>query len=234
MNRAGPFATIEAMKNWLIPTGLIGLGLVPVIAGGLRLNELAGGAAVIPDGDRVSTALVPLVPHIVSVTVFSMLGAFQFAPGSRRRKPRRHRIAGRVVVPAGLVAASSGLWLSLSSAAIQGGALAVIRIVVAMAMSASLVLGLVAVLRRDFRRHRAWMIRGYAIGMGAGTQAFTQAAWLLAVGPMTPGGRIGTMAAGWLINVLVAEWIIRRAPGRTRPAPRTYAGRPVLNLNLNR
>ena len=233
MRRTGSTVTIEAMKNWLIPTGLIGLGLVPVIAGGLRLNELAGGAAVIPDGARVSTAPVPLVLHIVGVTVFSMLGAFQFAPRLRRRHPRRHRIAGRVLVPAGLVAAGSGVWLSFSSAAIQGGLLAVIRLVVAVAMSASLVLGFAAVRRRDFPRHRAWMIRGYAIGMGAGTQAFTQTAWLLAVGPMTPAGRIGTMTAGWLINVLVAEWIIRRAAGKARPAPRRYAGRPVLNSRVS-
>ena len=60
------------------------------------------------------------------------------------------------------------------------------------------------------------MIRGYAIGMGAGTQFFTQAGWLVAVGPLTVSSRTGTMAVAWLINVAVAEWVIRRrsVPGR--------------------
>jgi hypothetical protein len=160
--------------------------------------------------------------------VFSILGAFQFAPGFRRRNRRWHRVAGRVLVPAGLVAALSGLWLSFTPAAVLGGSLAVIRLVVAVAMAGSLVLGFVAVRRRDFPGHRAWMMRGYALGMGAGTQAFTVGA-AQAFGPLTPTGRVAMMTLAWLINVAVAEWIIRRPAGKAGPAPRTYAGRPVLN-----
>jgi hypothetical protein len=54
------------------------------------------------------------------------------------------------------------------------------------------------------------MIRGYAIGQGAGTQAFTHLPWILLLG--TPGElpRAVLMAAGWVINIAVAEWIIRR------------------------
>ena len=43
-------------------------------------------------------------------------------------------------------------------------------------MALAIVLGLAAIRRRDIARHRAWMIRGYAIGLGAGTQALTHAA----------------------------------------------------------
>jgi uncharacterized membrane protein YozB (DUF420 family) len=203
-----------ARSNWLIPTGLVVLSAVPVIAGSLRLTELAGGAQVLPDGDRVGSAPVPLILHIVSVTVFSLLGAFQFAPGFRRRNRGWHRAAGRILVPAGLLTAATGLWLTLflPPATIDGPVLAAIRVVVSAAMATSLILGLVAIRRRNFTRHRAWMIRGYAIGMGAGTQVFTQVAWLVAVGPFTVSSRTGTMAAAWLINVVVAEWIIRRRP----------------------
>lgn len=35
-------------------------------------------------------------------------------------------------------------------------------------------LGLLAVRRGDVRSHRAWVVRAYAIGLGAGTQAFTE------------------------------------------------------------
>ncbi|GIF39184.1 DUF2306 domain-containing protein [Actinoplanes xinjiangensis] len=203
---------MKSSSNWLIPAGLLALTFVPVVAGALRLSEMAGGATVLPDGDRVTQSPVALVAHIVGVTVFGVLGAFQFAPGVRRRFRRWHRIAGRIVAPAGLIAAVSGLWLTLflPATAADSTALVVIRVVVVVAMVVSLVLGVAAAMRRDFTTHRAWMIRGYAIGMGAGTQFFTQAAWLVAAGPFTPASRAGTMAAAWLINVLVAEWLIRR------------------------
>jgi hypothetical protein len=213
-------------KNWLIPSGLVGLSLIPVVAGSLRLAEFAGGAAVLPDGDRIGTQAQPIVVHIVSVTVFSLLGAFQFAPGFRRRNRRWHRIAGRTVLPSGVVAALSGLWLTfaLPPGPFDSQTLVGVRVVVAAAMTGSLVLGFVSVRRRDFPAHRGWMIRGYAIGVAAGTQVFTNAAWLVAVGPITTTGRTVTMTAAWLLNVAVAEWVIRRGrPGgaarrRARPS----------------
>ena len=206
----------SATSNWLIPAGLLVLSAVPALAGSLRLVEFAGGGQVLPDSERITSAPVPVVLHIVSVTVFSVLGAFQFAPRFRRRRRGWHRAAGRILVPSGLLAALSGLWLTLflPPAAVDSDALAAIRVVVAVVMSTSLVLGFLAIRRRDFTRHRTWMIRGYAIGMGAGTQFFTQVGWLVLVGPFTPSSRTGTMAAAWLINVAVAEWIIRRGPRR--------------------
>ena len=41
------------------------------------------------------------------------------------------------------------------------------------AMAASIVLGFAAIRRRDIPAHRAWMIRAYALALGAGTQVFT-------------------------------------------------------------
>jgi hypothetical protein len=73
------------------------------------------------------------------------------------------------------------------------------------------------------------MVRGYAIALGAGTQAFTHAPHLLVTGEQ-PGAnvRAGLMLAGWLINLAVAEWYLRR-PARTAPPrrvrrPRVAAG----------
>jgi hypothetical protein len=66
------------------------------------------------------------------------------------------------------------------------------------------------------------MMRGYAIGLGAGTQAFTAFLWLLIVGEPGETATALLMGAGWAINVAVVEWLIRR-PGRrvapTRPVP---------------
>jgi hypothetical protein len=158
-----------------------------------------------------------------------MLGAFQFAPRFRRRRPRWHRIAGRLLVPCGLIAAITGLWMTLfyPRTAWDGDLLTGFRLVFGTAMLSSLLLGLAAILRRDIARHRAWMIRGYAIGMGAGTQAVTQLPLLLIAGAPSEIPRALLMGAGWLINVVVAEWIIRKGPApraRTRPA-RVSVGR---------
>jgi hypothetical protein len=49
--------------------------------------------------------------HIVSVTVYSLLGALQVVPSLRRGRPSWHRIAGRILVPAGVLVAVSGLWM---------------------------------------------------------------------------------------------------------------------------
>ena len=77
-----------------------------------------------------------------------------------------------------------------------------------------IVLGFTAIRRRDVTRHRAWMMRGYAIGLGAGTQVLTLMVGELIAGPPSEFSRALLMGAAWVINLAVAEWIIRK-----RPAP---------------
>ncbi|MGI5268565.1 DUF2306 domain-containing protein [Nonomuraea sp. CA-218870] len=208
-------ATRRERAGWTV-TALIGLGLIPVLAGGIRLAELTGGATVTPDNARFLASPVPILLHIVGVTVYTVLGAFQFVPRLRRRKPGRHRKAGRLLAPCGLVAALSGMWMAVFYALPEhdGPLLAVFRLVFGAAMAASIVLGLAAVRRRDFTAHRAWMIRGYAIGLGAGTQAFVLAPYYAIAGPPDALARALLLGAGWVINLIVAEAIIQRWPVR--------------------
>ncbi|WP_246147490.1 DUF2306 domain-containing protein [Nonomuraea turkmeniaca] len=201
-----------ARAGWLIPAGLIALGFVPVLAGALRLTELTGGADVMPANARFAAMPLPVVLHIAAAMLYSVLGAFQFG-----RRRRWHRPAGRILIPAGLVVALSGLWMTLflDRPPGDGDLLAAFRLVVGTAMAVSLVLGLRSILRRDIARHRAWMTRAYALGMGAGTQAFTQAAWLAVHdGAQDEVTRALVLGAGWAINLAVAEWVIRRRRAR--------------------
>ena len=62
------------------------------------------------------------------------------------------------------------------------------RLLFGSAMVLSLVLGMAAILRRDIAGHRAWMIRGYAIGQGAGTQVLVHLPWFLKGGFRTLSG----------------------------------------------
>jgi uncharacterized membrane protein len=212
---------------WLIPAALILLSAVPVAAGTFRIVQLAGGAEITPENARFFISPLPVVVHIVSVTLYSILGAFQFAPSLRRRKPGWHRAVGKwILVPSGLAAALSGLWMTqfYPWPAGDGILLYGLRLLFGWGMVVSIVLAVVAIRRRDYARHGAWMIRGYAIGLGAGTQVFTQLPWLLLVGPGVPDelSRALMMGAGWVINLVVAEWIIRKRPSRrSRTTPIT-------------
>jgi uncharacterized membrane protein len=150
------------------------------------------------------------------VTLYSVLGAFQFSAGFRRRHIGWHRAAGRVIVVAGLVAALSGLWMAMFYAIVPADDLLLhsFRLLAGSAMAASIVLGYLAIRRRDLERHQDWMRRAYAIGLGAGTQALTQLPPLLLFGPPDHLSLALMMGAAWVINIAVAEWLIRRR--RTR------------------
>jgi uncharacterized membrane protein len=215
--------TRSARRDWLIPTALIMLAFVPMTAGAVRVVELSSNAEITSENARFFAAPLPVVLHILTVTVYCVLGAFQFAPGFRRRRPGWHRAAGRLLVPSGLVAALTGLWMTLfyPRPAGDGELLTGFRLVFGSAMVLCVVLGFAAIRRRDIARHRAWMIRGYAIGQGAGTQFLTHLPWVLTVGWPGELARALLVAAGWVINLIVAEWIISRLPARPT---RTAAG----------
>lgn len=216
--------------EWLIAVGLIVLALIPSLAGVLRLGELASGAAETAQNARFVRMPLPVVAHIVAALVYSLVGAFQFLPRFRRRHLGWHRSAGRYVLfPAGLVVAGSGLWMTAfyDVPPVDGPALQLSRFVVGGLMLAFLVLGVAAISRRDVERHRAWMIRAYALALGAGTQVLTSAPFLVAFGAPNEFWRLVQMDAGWIINILVAEILIRRSPRGRRGRPQRARAVPV-------
>jgi uncharacterized membrane protein len=214
-------------STWRVPIALVTLGTIPVIAGSLRLVQLSGGAGPMPSGARYDASPLPLVLHIVCATVFAIVGAFQFSPRFRRRRPGWHRRAGRVLVVAGVGVALSALWLNhfFPRADATRAVLYPLRMAFGAAMVVTLVLGFVTARRRNFARHRAWMIRSYAIGIVAGTQVFT-----LGIGGAILGtGDLTTallMAAAWGINLAVAERAIREHPNRRMSATSAHVAAP--------
>lgn len=218
-----PNAPTKARSTvWLVPTALLLLSVIPLAAGAFRLTQLAAGAAITPENARFFAAPVPVVLHIVSVSLYAILGAFQFVPSLRQRRNRWHRIVGRLLIPCGLVAALSGLWMTLFYPWPKGDGVLLygLRLLFGSAMLVSLLLGIAAIRRRNFVQHGNWMLRGYAIGMGAGTQVLTAMAGELLGGPPSEFSRALLMGAAWVINLAVAEWIIRtrKAPRAARPA----------------
>src|SRR5204862_5418795 len=130
-----------------------------------------------------------------------------------------------VLVPCGLAAALSGLWMSqfYNLPSTDGELLYVFRLIFGIGMLSSIILGAFAARRRDYSSHGNWLMRGYAIGMGAGTQVFTHVPWLLLFGPPHEFARAMLMAAGWVINLAFVEWIIYKKQARKEPSSLTYA-----------
>ncbi|WP_438854355.1 DUF2306 domain-containing protein [Agromyces sp. M3QZ16-3] len=218
--RTAPGTRRPRLPEWLAPAGLIALSLVPVAAGAFRLTTLATGARVTAENARFVDSPVPVIVHIIGSVVFLVLGALQFVPSLRRR--RWHRIAGRIVAPAGLLSAGSALWMTLfyEMPAINGPALFVMRLVFASAMAAAIVVAFGAIRRGDATTHSAWMTRAYAIGLGAGTQVLTFLPWTLVLGAPDQAMHSVLMGAGWVINLVVAEFVIRRRAAGTARGPR--------------
>lgn len=202
--------------RWLI-AALILLSIIPLIFGALRLIQLANGAEITPANARFFASPSPVIMHILGAAVYALLGAFQFATGFRRRHPGWHRVVGRFLVICGLLVGFTGLWMTLfySRPPSTGDLLYALRLLFGSAMALSIVLGFVAIRRRDMAGHKAWMIRGYAIGLGAGTQVLTLMIGELTMGKPDDLSHALLMGVGWVINLVIAEWIIRK-PTSTR------------------
>jgi hypothetical protein len=208
-------------SSWRLPVALVLLSLVPVVAGSLRLVAVAGGPQVLATNPRVDAFPTPVVLHVLAAALYAFLGALQFSARLRRRRPGWHRGSGRILVGAGLVVAGSAVWMTLSYPDAPGGDLLWgIRLVVGSAMAASIVLGFAAIRRRDITAHRAWMIRAYALAVGAGTQVLTQGVGegVFGTGDLSTAISVGS---GWAVNAVIAEWAIRFRPSARPRRPET-------------
>jgi uncharacterized membrane protein len=215
----------KAKTIWLV-LGLILLSAIPLAGGAFRLIQLSSGAEITPDNARFFASPLPVVLHIVGAGIYALLGAFQFVSRLWQRGVGWHRWVGRLLlVPCGLIVGLSGVWMTLfypgtnSTDGIGAVLLYALRLLFGLGMVFSILYGFIAIRRGDMIRHRAWMVRAYAIGLGAGTQALTLAAGEMIGGPPNELEYALLMGAGWMINVAVAEWSIRRKPGnRARKA----------------
>lgn len=204
--------------------GLIALSIVPMLAGLVRVAQLtiaADSTPITPANERFYGAPLPVMVHIVSSIAYALLGALQFAPSFRLNRPGWHQRIGWLIVPCGLASALTGLWMAhfYPWPAGDGTLLYAMRLFVGFTKTVALLLGVRAAQTKRFAKHGAWMVRAYALGMGAGTQVVTAILWAVFGGGAGEFGRNVIMGGGWLINMVIAEWVIRRR--LTSPRRRT-------------
>lgn len=212
-NRVGQNAVIVMPKNHLIIPGLLLLlCAVPLGAGAYRMMTLVTSTGTAPESARFFDNPVPVVVHVMSLIVYCVFGTFQFAPGLRLRRTISHRVVGWIVAPCGVLSAFSGIWLTLVYPPVENDSmpLTVLRLAAGVAMLAFIMLGLNSIVRRNLVQHRNWMMRGFAIASGVGTQAYLVILWVLLMGDdVSASAKVVLFGAGWGVNLATVEWIVR-------------------------
>ena len=201
---------------------------IPVMMAAVRVVQIPLGA--LPE-DSLRLASVPVASflHALAGVLFGVLGPLQFVRALRRQFGTLHRLSGRVFVLAGVGLALSGLALLLQVESMATGLLDAARGVFGLVLIAVLVLGVAAARAHALHRHRAWMIRAYAIGMGSGTVAPVMFPLYLIRGEPPTGLTTDIAVVGvWLLTIAVGEWVVRRPafPGPLSP-DRRCANRQV-------
>lgn len=222
-----PFRKVPILRlrksEWAVFGLLFVYSFIPAFGGLIRVLELVGGPQIAPANPRASLAPTPIILHILSSFLFSIVGALQFLPSIRRQHPAAHRTIGWVITVAGCVSALSGLWMTyfyVFPEALQGALLFWVRIILGIAMIGFIIWGVIAVRSLYIFQHSAAMLRAYAIGQGASTQAILGIVWIVANGSEAIGPlRDGLMIFAWMLNLVIAEvliWTTFRQAGRSR------------------
>jgi hypothetical protein len=201
-------------KEWCILISLFLLSFIPAFAGLLRIIEILGGPAIIPENPRVIANPLLTFMHILSAFIFCIFGAFQFLDSIRRDAPKWHRVNGSLVALAGIILGGSGLWMTHFfplPIELQGNLLYVARLIFGAAMIIFILLGFAYIRNRQIALHRSSMIRAYALGQVASTQTLIGLVWLVVFRQESIGfTRDLLMTFAFMINIIIAEWVIIR------------------------
>jgi uncharacterized membrane protein len=200
--------------EWIVLAFIITYSFIPSFGGLIRVLDLIGGPAIIPENPRAARDPFPIVLHILSSFLFCIVGAVQFLPSIKRWYPATHRAIGRVLVAAGCISAASGLWMThiyTFPQELQGSLLYWVRMLLGSLMIGFIVGAVIAVKSRNIMRHTAMMVRAYAIAQGASTQTFFGITWIVLTGSEAMGPlRDGMMVGAWVLNLVVAEVLIKK------------------------
>ncbi|MEP4195745.1 MAG: DUF2306 domain-containing protein [Aliishimia sp.] len=224
-NKARPVNTLSR-SEWTFLTFILLYSFIPAFGGLVRVVELAGGPAIIPQNPRALADPLPIVIHLLTSFLFCIFGAVQFLPSFRRNHPNVHRTNGRIIMIAGCISAASGIWMThvyTFPQELQGSLLYLVRMVVGPLMIGCLIWAVIAIRARNIVSHGGAMIRAYAIGQGASTQTFLGIFWMIVVGSEAVGPpRESIMVLSWVLNLMIAEFLIWRLFGRkARPSGHT-------------
>jgi uncharacterized membrane protein len=153
--------------------------------------------------------------HVYASLWVLLAGFTQFSRGLQRHNPSLHRIMGYIyVVDVLAITGPAGLIMGFYA---NGGLLSRIAFVLlAVLWIFFTAMALVKARQKDFKAHRYYMIRSYALTLSA----LTLRAWKYAITNtmhLPPMDVYRVVAwAGWGLNLLFAEWLIWREVSRRK------------------
>lgn len=197
-------------KPVVVPAALFFGTLLTIVLALVQVVQIPLGALP-EDSLRLSAVPVWHFMHVLGGATFGILGPIQFGRVLMRKYGLLHRIMGRVFVAAGAMISLSSLSLlwhfpDTYSVAVSSG-----RLLFGIALGVALAIAMQAIRERDFTRHRNWMIRAYAIGMGA-TAVSMVFFPIYAITGEPPTGLASDIAflGSWTACVVFAEGLVRR------------------------
>jgi uncharacterized membrane protein len=164
------------------------------------------------------------VTHVATAVIALAVGVLQFVPSLQTPRRPVHRWVGRVYVAC--VLPGSVFAFAVAVMSLNGLAVSLPLSVLSVLWFVTGVQGLRTALGRNFRMHRIWMIRSFALT----SAAITGRLYVVVMKGVVPDSYGATdhdiaAAANWLSfvgNLLIAEWWIQRRQGAV--ARRRYAG----------
>lgn len=172
----------------------LAMGFAPATRGGFVENIVlnAPGAALL---------------HFLGGGIVLLAGASQFHKGWRTRYPHLHRWLGRVYVGGVLIGGIAGLYLAFYAAGGLAARFGFGLLAVLWLLSTSLAFW--HILRRNIVVHQQWMIRSYAMTLGAVTLRIWLPLFLMMGIPFDQAYPAIAWLA-WVPNLVIAEWVFLR------------------------
>jgi uncharacterized membrane protein len=197
-------------RPFVVPLALLLATLLPVLLAVVQVVQIPLGALP-EDSQRLTATPILHFMHVLGGATFAILGPIQFGRALLPKFGRLHRVLGRVFVATGAMISVSSLALlwhfpDTYSVAISAG-----RLVFGIALGVALAIAMHAIYLRNVTRHRNWMIRAYAIGIGATAVTMVFFPIYLITGKPPQGLVADTAFLGaWMACVLFAEGLVRR------------------------
>jgi uncharacterized membrane protein len=183
---------------------------IPVLTSLAQVIQIPTGTYP-ADSARLAVAPVAWFGHVLAGVAFGITGPMQFVRALRHRFGRMHRVSGRVFVVAGAALGLSGLSLLAQVTSVRTPVADIARGLFGLVLLVALAMAMAAIRERDIHRHRLWMIRSYAVGMGLGVVGLVFFPIYLVTGapPMGLGADL-LFVGSWLMSILLGEAVILR------------------------
>lgn len=196
---------------------LVFLSAIPVLNALVEVVQIPTGTYA-ADSARLAVAPIAWFAHVLAGAAFGLTGPVQFVRALRHRFGRLHRVSGRVFVLSGAILGLSGLSLLAQVTSVATPVADIARGLFGLGLLIALALAMAAIRDRDIQRHRAWMIRAYATGMGLGVVGLVFFPIYIVTGQPPMGLAADVLfVASWVSTIIIGEAVVRRLPRTAQP-----------------